>query len=174
MANQWYMLTVVGRDRPGIVARLTKDLFTLGADLGEASMLRLGGNFTIMVMIKGDWDGETLHTKLTSTTADLNLHYHIDPIEAELHEHIQPNVRVHVYGANRPGIVSEVTAVLAELGLNILSLDTDIAGSEQSPLYIMQIEGTCDRDIADLEAALTDIRAHGIDVRIEPTMTLIG
>lgn len=46
--KRWHMLTVVGRDRAGIVAALTDTLYRGGANLGEASMTRLGGNFTIM------------------------------------------------------------------------------------------------------------------------------
>ena len=39
--NHWYMLTLVGRDRPGIVAKVTAALFDGGCNLGEASMMRL-------------------------------------------------------------------------------------------------------------------------------------
>ncbi len=44
------MLTLVGTDRPGIVAALTETLFRASCNLGEASMARLSGNFTIMLM----------------------------------------------------------------------------------------------------------------------------
>ena len=51
---KWYMLTLVGKDRPGIVAHVTAALYEGGANLGETSMMRLGGNFTIMLMVSGD------------------------------------------------------------------------------------------------------------------------
>ena len=57
------MLTLVGEDQPGIVAAVTEALFAKGMNLGEASMLRLGGNFTVMMMVSGavdvGADGET-------------------------------------------------------------------------------------------------------------------
>ncbi|NIQ01387.1 MAG: amino acid-binding protein, partial [Nitrospinaceae bacterium] len=46
------MLTLVGKDRPGIVARISEALFQGGCYLGEASMARLGGNFSIMLMVR--------------------------------------------------------------------------------------------------------------------------
>jgi len=52
MNEHWYMLTLVGRDRPGIVARVTRALYAGGCHLGETSMMRLGGNFTIMMMVQ--------------------------------------------------------------------------------------------------------------------------
>ena len=51
--SDWYMLTLIGQDRPGIVAAVTKGLFEAGCNLGETSMLRLGNNFTIMMMVSG-------------------------------------------------------------------------------------------------------------------------
>ena len=51
MSDNWYMLTLIGEDKPGIVAAVTQSLYELGLNLGETSMLRLGGNFTIMMMV---------------------------------------------------------------------------------------------------------------------------
>ncbi|MDH5510271.1 MAG: amino acid-binding protein, partial [Nitrospinota bacterium] len=41
--DKWSMLTIIGEDRPGIVAAVSKTLYEKGMNLGEASMLRLGG-----------------------------------------------------------------------------------------------------------------------------------
>ena len=48
----WYMLTLVGEDHPGIVADHDGVLFRAGCNLGEATMARLGGNFTVMLMVQ--------------------------------------------------------------------------------------------------------------------------
>ena len=39
--QNWYMLTLVGKDGPGIVAEVSQTLFEAGGNLGEASMVRL-------------------------------------------------------------------------------------------------------------------------------------
>ena len=52
MMKSWYMLTLVGKDRSGIVAEVSQALFDAGGNLGEASMARLGGNFTVMIMLQ--------------------------------------------------------------------------------------------------------------------------
>jgi predicted amino acid-binding ACT domain protein len=46
-----HMLTVVGADQPGIVAKLTEALFRGGCNLGEASMARLDGSFSVMLLV---------------------------------------------------------------------------------------------------------------------------
>jgi glycine cleavage system transcriptional repressor len=168
------MLTVVGRDRAGIVAALTSALYRAGANLGEASMTRLGGNFTIMLMIESSADSVGLVKLLDPIARQFELHLHVDTIEGRLHEHIEPNVRVSVHGADRPGIVAQVTSAVAGQGFNILDLDSDVGGAADAPIYIMVLEGHADGGVEALERVLAPLRAGGIEVRITPIDVLVG
>ena len=168
------MLTVVGRDQPGIVARISTALYKGGCNLGEASMIRLGGNFTIMLMVQFDGSSEQL-TRLVSPEADsLGLQLHADLIEGSLHQHLEPDVFITLYGADRSGIVAQATTALADAGLHILNLESDVAGSEQKPIYIMNIEGHSARGIQALKDALSQLSKEGIEAHLTPTDTMIG
>jgi len=160
------MLTLVGKDRPGIVARLTGELHRGNCNLGEASMTRLGGNFTIMLMVQFEGVTASLERIIAPVCDSLGLKCHVDLIEGELHRHLEPDVRISVHGADRAGIVSEVTHALAEAGLNILNLESDVGGTEQHPIYIMQIEGIASRGTDIVREAL-DILAREKDVDTE-------
>jgi len=168
------MLTVVGRDRPGIVAELTTALYEAGAALGEASMLRLGGNFTIMVMVRFEGDGRCLEAAVGPVAQALDLQLHLDEIDGRLHETSEPDVLITISGADRPGIVAEVTRLLAGAGLNILHLDSTIAGSEAQPVYVMRIEGQARQGLAALRQALETIEAEAFDVGLQPLETVIA
>jgi glycine cleavage system transcriptional repressor len=168
------MLTLIGEDRRGIVAAVAQALYAQGMNLGEASMLRLGGNFTIMMMVSGAETAEAVQAAIAETAAELGLRVHVDEITGALHQHIVPNVHVTVTGADRAGIVAQVAGKLAEAGLNILDLESDVAGSAERPVYIMQIAGLADTAIEDLEAAVAGLRADGVDVRVSPIETLVG
>lgn len=170
----WYMLTLVGRDRAGIVAEVTNILFDAGCQLGEASMMRLGGNFTVMLMVESEQDQPTLETMLQEKLTPLALRLHIDPIEGHLHEHIIPDVCVSVYGADRPGIVAKVTRVLQQQNFNILDLESDVGGTDEKPIYIMHIDGKTQSDITTLEKELEKLRNDGIEVKVAQVETLIG
>ncbi|MBI3560262.1 MAG: amino acid-binding protein [Gammaproteobacteria bacterium] len=170
----WYMLTLIGKDRPRIVAQITAALFEGGCNLGEASMLRLGGNFAVMLMVKFAGSKATLTHLITAVAESMELHLHIDSIDAKLHQHMLPDVSISVYGADRAGIVAKVTGVLAEAGLHILDLESDVAGTETSPIYVMHIEGKAQQGIPNLESALDSIRQQGIEVRLTPIDTLVG
>ncbi len=172
--SHWYMLTLTGADKPGIVARVTQTLYENGLNLGEASMLRLGGNFTIMMMVSGDLDADALAALLRPVADDLGLSLHVDEMSGGLHRHLVPNLQVRVHGADRAGIVARVTGALAEAGFNILDLESDVAGTPDQPVYIMQIAGIAEVPIEALEEALAPLRAEGIDVTISPIETLVG
>jgi glycine cleavage system transcriptional repressor len=171
---KWYMLTLVGKDRPGIVAHVTSALYEGGANLGETSMMRLGGNFTIMMMVQFSGTTHALKDLVGGVAESLGLQLHIDHIEARLHDHRIPDVRITVYGADRAGIVAKVTGVLAEAGLDILELDSDVAGTDAEPIYIMNIEGHAAEGVPALESALDIVRAEGIDASLQPIDTLVG
>ncbi len=172
--SKWHMLTLTGEDQPGIVARVTQALFERDMNLGEASMLRLGGNFTIMMMVGGDMDEQQLQQSLYGVSTDLGLSLHIDPMEGGLHRHVPPNLIVRVSGADRAGIVARVTGLLAENGFNVLDLESDVAGNADQPVYIMQIAGIATVPLESLEKALSALRADGIDVSISPIDMLVG
>jgi glycine cleavage system transcriptional repressor len=172
--KQWHMVTVVGKDRAGIVAGLADALYKGGANLGEASMVRLGGNFTVMLMVETGADAATVEQWLAPVSRALGLRLHVDPIEGHLHAHAEPNARIMVHGADRPGIVAQVTAALAAQGFNILDLDSDVAGSDAKPIYVMVLEGHAEHGAEALELALAPLKKSGIEVRVVPLDVMVG
>jgi glycine cleavage system transcriptional repressor len=169
--TNWNMLTLVGEDRPGIVAGITDALFRRQWNLGEASMIRLGGNFTIMMMVSGDGD---LYAELKQPAADMKLRIHVDPIVGKLHQHVAPNIQVRVAGADRAGIVAQVTGALMEVGFNILELESDVAGLQDKPVYIMNIQGFSEEPVESLQQAVATLVEQGMDVDVSPIETMVG
>ncbi len=172
--STWKMLTLVGQDKPGIVAKITTALFDVGAQLGEASMMRLGGNFTIMLMVKSELSIEQLNQSIEQVVKELNLSSSFQAIEARLHQHEIPDTRITVYGADRPGIVAKATTHLLEAGFNIMDLESDVAGDEADPIYIMHMEGIAENGAQALETAMQQIKADGVNIDVMPIDIMIG
>ncbi|VAW80753.1 Glycine cleavage system transcriptional antiactivator GcvR [hydrothermal vent metagenome] len=172
--TNWYMLTLVGKDRPGIVAKVTSALFAADCNLGETSMLRLGDNFTVMMLVQSGDAEARLREALAPILKDLSLVLHVDPVEAGLHQHPVPDICILVHGADRVGIVSQVTSRAADAGLNILDLDSDVGGTEAEPIYILQIEGMATQGIGPIREALAPLQTTGVKVEVRPIETLIG
>lgn len=172
--SDWKMLTLVGQDKPGIVAKITTALFAAGAQLGEASMMRLGGNFTIMLMVKAEQTVEQLNQCIEPVVKAMNLNSYFQDIEASLHQHEIPDTRITVYGADRPGIVAQATTQLLEAGFNIMDLESDVAGNEVEPIYIMHIEGVAANGTEALEQAMEQIKMKGVHVDVTSIDVMIG
>lgn len=172
--NNWYMVTLVGEDRSGIVAAVSKALSDMDWNLGEASMSRLGGNFTIMMMVNGAGGIPGLETILRPLAQEMVLHLHIDAIHAHLHDHRKPDVQIQVFGADRPGIVAEVTGALAAAGLHILDLNSEVAGTGDKPVYVMILDGYAERGIEAIEKGLSEVYASGVEVTVTPMETMVG
>ncbi len=173
-AHHWFMLTVVGKDRPAIVARITAALYDSGCNLGEASMTRLGGNFTVMLMVQYTGSSAALEQLVAPVCESLGLKLHVDKIEGQLHRHPEADVHIRVFGADRAGIIAQVTTMLAEAGLDILYLQSDVAGTEDKPIYVMQIEGRALQGVAVLESAVQILDGKGMEVHLEPIDLMLG
>jgi len=172
--KNWYMLTLVGRDTSGIVAEVTQTLYQHDCNLGEASMLRLGGNFTIMLMVEAAQSRDELHAFILPYAEKNNFQLHVDQIEGRLHQHKESDVHVSVHGADRAGIVAQVTTNLMEAGLNILDLRSDVAGTEYAPIYVMTFSGQASQGVEALQNAVNELQKNDIEVQLQTEDILFG
>jgi len=174
MADNWFMLTMIGKDKTGMVAAVTSALVEQDISLGETSMLRLGGNFTVMMMVSASCSEQDLRENLAPVLESQGMCLHVDSIEAHLHQHLVPNIQVTVTGADRVGIVAQVTQVLAQGGFNILDLESDVAGSADEPVFIMQIVGVSIQAVEQIDEAMAELREQGVSVNVSAIETYIG
>ena len=169
---KWSVLTLVGADQSGIVAAVTDTLYQRGCSLAQASMMRLGANFAIMLRVSHAEDKD-LRDILSDICTRMNLHLHIDEDATDATASLEPDVQVTVYGADRSGIVAQVTSALAQAGLNIIDLETDVAGSKEKPIYIMNLEGVAENGLAPLQKAIEALDSD-IEINIDEINTLRG
>jgi glycine cleavage system transcriptional repressor len=104
----------------------------------------------------------------------LQLVLHVDRIDGVLHHRPVPDVCILVHGADRAGIVAQVTSRAADAGLNIIDLESDVAGTDDSPIYVLQIQGVAAQGVEAIEAALAPLQAGGVKVDVRNVDTLIG
>ncbi len=79
---------------------------------------------------------------------------------------------VSVYGADKPGIVYEVTQLLADNGVNITDVTTRVIGDADRPVYAMLIDATLPegQDAAELNRRLDELgRTLGIECAMHPS-----
>ena len=135
-------ITVVGVDRPGIVATITKTLFTLGCNLEDVSSTILRGHFSMMLVVEApaDSDPQGIEDQLTDAGKAAGLIVSVRPVEPHAAEFPQPTHMVSVYGADRPGILAQVADALAGHGANITDLTSRVIGEDATPVYAVMLE----------------------------------
>ena len=128
-------VTVLGHDRPGIIAAVTGALAGLGGNLEDSSMTRLRGHFAMTLIVAGSGTAAEVEAALAPAVPDLLVSVREVPEESEPQAVGSPYL-LTVHGADRPGIVSAVTSVLADAGGNVTDLTTRLAGR----LYLLVVE----------------------------------
>jgi glycine cleavage system transcriptional repressor len=140
--KNWFMLSLVGVDQPRIVAKLSAGLCKSGCNLGDSTMGRLGNYFTIMLMVEYEGNKDSLGKIITSVCEPLNLDSHLVQIEDGSPQHFEPDVRISLFAEDRLGVVEDVTVPLADAGLNILHLESNLGENSEAGTYYIHLEGT--------------------------------
>ena len=132
--------TLSGADRVGFVENVTKRVFEFGANVEQSRMVRLGGEFSVIMLISvedGAYSG--LQAGIQKLTDE---GFHVSTRETV----VSPSkydgwlpYTIEVNGADHEGIIHTVTGSLAERGINIESLSTGRVPAPMSgtPLFTM-------------------------------------
>ncbi|KRB74946.1 amino acid-binding protein [Nocardioides sp. Root190] len=166
MSNDLYAVTVIGHDRPGIIAATTNGLAGLGLNIEDSTMTLLRGHFAMMLLCRGAVDGAQVESALASLAGGGDLDVAVRPVTDEPTPAAGGSAWVlTVHGGDRPGIVSEVVGQVAAAGGNITDLTTRLAGE----LYLLVAE--LDLPVgADVEAVDGAIRAAAERVGVRATL----
>ena len=166
--TQLAAVSVIGDDRPGIVAGVTKALFEAGCNLQDVSSTILRGHFSMVLIVElGEASTpEELESRLSGATSDLGLIVAVRPVGEAQHDVTAPSHMVSVYGADQPGIVFRVAERLSTLGANVTDLTSRVLGDDQ-PVYALMLEVAAEG--ADIEGALETLKSEiGVDVSVHP------
>jgi glycine cleavage system transcriptional repressor len=164
-----YAVTAIGRDRPGIVAAISKVLLEVEGNIEDSQMSILRGHFAVMLIVSAPEaiTREDLDRRLQEVRAQLGLEAITVSEVAELEPGGGPTHLLSVYGADHPGIVHAVSEALAERDANITDLQTRLTGAADKPVYVMLIEVEVSGDAEELRSALKGVGEQaGLDVTL--------
>lgn len=155
-----YILTVLGDDRPGLVELVADAVVSAGGTWDRSSMARLGSKFAgiVEVAVPDDRDAD-LRSALARIGGDV-LQVTVERADPEPAD-ARPAVVLELVGQDRPGIVHEISEVLARFGVGIEQLDTTTSSAPMSaePLFearaVLHVPPEVDRD--ELTGALESI-----------------
>jgi glycine cleavage system transcriptional repressor len=148
-----HAITVLGHDRPGIIAETTGRLSGLGLNLEDSSMTLLRGHFAMTLICAGPAGDAAIEQALAPLTADGRLTVTVREVPEEQAPEDRGSAWVlTVHGGDRTGIVSAIAVEVARVGGNITDLTTRLAG--ELYLLVAEIDLPAGTDAAALDAAI--------------------
>jgi glycine cleavage system regulatory protein len=164
-----YVLTVMGEDRPGLTSALSAAIFEAGGNWLEGHLSHLGGLFTGAVLV--DLPPERSADLRTALGAPSLAGLKVDVHAARDAGDAGEAVALALTSADRPGIVHELSLILARLGANIVELETSAGeGAWQgSPIFRARVQLTLPPGLSHdrLQAALEELSGD-LMVEMEP------
>ncbi len=153
----YFILSAIGKDRPGIVADVSEVIYECGGNIEDSSMTLLRNNFALLLLFSTEREeaSEKLSAGLKRLEWEKKLTVFFSPIPLE-EAHPRPTAptdrfQITTSGIDHAGIVYKVCRLLADRGINIVDMETRRIASAESgtPLFEMDIHVDVPRSVSE-------------------------
>lgn len=126
------VLTIVSDDHPGIVEALSQVLAEHGGNWTESSMMSLAGKFAGILLVQlPSGQSEALLSALEALESE-GIQIVAQQSSAAVKSESSREHSIELVGQDRPGIVHEITEVLARNRVNVQELETTVQSASMS------------------------------------------
>ncbi len=159
-----FIISVMSKDRPGIIADITGVILDLNGDLADLNQYVLGGYFSMILIAEFDenvtaedilagFSHINSETKIEATIKEMDV-----PLEIEKQNLPAETFIVTVQAENRKGLVQAIGLFFYKREINILDLETTRAGKHYTMIF--QIDLTLIQSIQGLRVELQELGKH--------------
>ena len=129
--NKTLVLTFIAEDRPGLIERLSETVAGAGGNWLESRMAQLAEKFAGIAMIDIPAGKITALKKALAVLEDEGFHLTVEEA-AERAPETGPLYNLDIVGPDQPGILRNITHCLAERGVSVEDMETDIRDAPMS------------------------------------------
>ena len=167
------VMTVIGKDRPGLVDLISQIVAGHGGNWLESRMCQLGGEFAGILRVQAPAERQTALEESLQRLQDqgLTVIVHVDQGEPVT----RPKVRaaLEIVGQDRPGIVHQIAHALASHGVNVEEFHSECLSAPMSGETLfkaqakLQIPESC--PLTELQLTLEKIASDlVVDLSLQP------
>lgn len=174
MNKTYLVITVLGPDRQGIVARISEAILCCQANIEESRMARLGGEFAVIMLVTHPAEQSEMLTQSLNTLQAEGLTVFCKGTSLTRLQTLAGYVpyEIGVRGADHEGIVYAVADYLAGENINVETMDTQVtpAPLTGTPLFSMRasVQAPQDLTLAQLRANLLEVGDRlGVDIEVK-------
>ena len=166
------IISILGQDRPGIIAAVTRILFEQDCNIENVSQTILQNEFSgiFIIGVPQTLADKDLHRRLNDGLAPMGLHVYEKPLSQseapEIAVESEPFV-ITTRGPDRLGLVSGITEVIAGFGVNITNLRAAFRGGDDPSqnTMIYEVDVPVDINRQSFRQALGE-RAKDLDLEL--------
>lgn len=126
------VLTVIGADRPGLVRAVAEEIAAAGGSWLESRMASLAGQFAGIVLASVPQQSADALIERLKALHSQGLRVTIERGTDASQQRADRSVRLELLGNDRPGIVRDVSKVLAELRVSVDEIETEVVSGSFS------------------------------------------
>jgi len=132
------VMTVIGPDRTGLVESVARVVAEHGGNWLGSRMCRLGGEFAGILRI--EIPAEKKSGLLTALQKVSGLNITVRPDETKISTAGGRQTKLEIIGHDRPGIVREISVVLARAGVNVEEFSSEVISAPMSGETLFKAE----------------------------------
>jgi glycine cleavage system transcriptional repressor len=157
-----FIVSVIGKDRPGIIATVAKVLFDHDLNIEDVSQTILQNQFSGIFIASGPetTSNHELKQSLKNSSSGFDLHYYVRDMESGTDAwtpcRCDPFV-ITTRGPDRKGLVAQIAALLASFNINVTQLRAVFRGGEEPGKNVMiyEVDIPDDVDLGKLRTTLS-------------------
>ena len=133
------VMTIIGPDRPGLVESLASTIAAHGGNWLESRMEHLGGQFAGILRVQVSEESVEPMTRALRELESNQVSVVVNRgASSEISDSGGTALNLEVIGHDRPGIISEITRVLAGFKVNVQELETERLSAPMSGEMMFQ------------------------------------
>jgi glycine cleavage system transcriptional repressor len=172
--ENFLVITALGKDKPGLVDKLSMAITDSGCNIEDSRMMVMGGEFAVMLMVAGKWNElAKLDESLPLLREKLNLTITAARTEEQNKSTNLIPYSVEVIAIDHPGIVYQIASFFSAREINIHELSSSryAAAHTGTPMFSMHmiVDISADVRISVLREDFLDFCDDlNMDAMIEP------
>ncbi|MFO7751726.1 MAG: ACT domain-containing protein [Desulfobacteraceae bacterium] len=172
-----YIITVLGKDRPGIIYSVSNSLYELNCNVENANQMILQNEFAGFFIAEPpeEFTADSLKETMDNQLEGQGLQIHVNTLETGGNSVDPESGKGEIFiistiGPDRKGLVARISGIISSFGANILNLKAVFKGGDEPVDNIMSYEVriTPDIDRKSMFSALKQKAASlDLDIRIQ-------
>ena len=160
------VMTIISPDRTGLVETIARVVADHGGNWLESRMCRLGGEFAGILRIEIPADKKAPLLAVLQNISGLSVSVHSgQPVTAATSGR---QTKLEIVGSDRPGIVHEITSVLARATVNVEEFFSELVSAPMSGETLFKASARLQLpERCDLAALKTDLEKIAADLLVD-------